>query len=137
MRHFLAVRALAIGVAERAQTALLIAPAGGAQRGAPRLGSAVHAAVTVTAIAATAEEEDLATLGPTTGDEAQRVHVGFAALEKLDAVARPCDLRMSTSTSGDTTESSERLTPGSRLLRGRTGVRIAVPVMLANFQSWI
>jgi hypothetical protein len=89
MRHFLAVGALAIGVAQRAQTTALIAAPRRAQRCAPRLLPTPRAAIAVATIAATTQEKDLAALRPATDDKAQRVHVGVAALEKLDAVARP------------------------------------------------
>jgi hypothetical protein len=92
MRHFLAVGALASRVREATVAAGLIAPPRFEQRLSAGPGAAAERAVSIPAVAGTAEEEHLPALGPVTDNETKRVHVpGGAGTRKLDGPVRPCD----------------------------------------------
>jgi hypothetical protein len=96
MRHIFApgpVSGLARGVAEAAGPAVLIASAGGVKRGAASPVGAAPRAVPVAAIAAAAEEEDVAAIGAGADHESERVHRSSRTLRKgMDTREEMCEL---------------------------------------------
>ena len=75
LRHFLAVRALPRRVITCALVRALVAPPGVTQRSASRRTPTHRAAVPISTIASSAQEEDLPTIGSSADDESERIHV--------------------------------------------------------------
>jgi hypothetical protein len=88
MRHILVpgpVSGLPRGVVEAAGPAVLIAAAGGSERGLPGVAGTGAGAVAIAAIAVPAEEEDLATGRAPADDESEGIHASSRAIhEGLD-----------------------------------------------------
>lgn len=75
MRHFLAMGALPVGVAEASFGARLVPAPSLPDRAAPRPLTADQSAVPIPPIASSADEEDLAARGPSANDKPERFHV--------------------------------------------------------------
>lgn len=96
MRHILvppSIPGLARGVAEPAAPAVLIAPAGGVEGGAPGPVGTAPRTVAIAAIAVAAEKEDLAAVGASADHEPERVHRSSRTLRKgMDTREEICEL---------------------------------------------
>ena len=96
MRHILVpapIPGLPRSVVQATAPASLIAPAGGVEGGAAGPVGTASRAVAIAAIAAAAEEEDLAAVGAGTGHEPERVHRSSRTLrEDMDTREEMCEL---------------------------------------------